>query len=386
MKKTLKNKYNIFVIFPIYKVLKNKELAFFGRDNYDYRSVETLNLLKALNSTIVGDLKVNINSINSANLFSNFAIEKILIKLKNLILDLIVVDTKLSPIQQRNLEKIFNTKVIDRTQLIIEIFGLRASSKEGKLQVELASLNFQKTRLVRSWTHLERQRGGSGFLGGPGERQIEIDKRIINKKIKYINKNLNKIKLTRNLHKSKRDKNSLLLISLVGYTNSGKSTLFNQLTNSNVYVKDMPFATLDPTIRTFKFNENKNILFSDTVGFISSLPIELINSFHSTLDYVVYSNYLLIVHDISDSKFEEKSDDVIKTLKKLGIQNDFLKENVIHVFNKIDLLDYKHDIFIDNKFKNYYFVSAIDAYKVKEFKKFIFKFICKEQEILSYTI
>tara|TARA_B100000287_G_scaffold82413_1_gene75083 strand:+ start:495 stop:1655 length:1161 start_codon:yes stop_codon:yes gene_type:complete len=386
VKKTLKNKYNIFVIFPIYKVLKNKELAFFGRDNYDYRSVETLNLLKALNSTIVGDLKVNINSINSANLFSNFAIEKILIKLKNLILDLIVVDTKLSPIQQRNLEKIFNTKVIDRTQLIIEIFGLRASSKEGKLQVELASLNFQKTRLVRSWTHLERQRGGSGFLGGPGERQIEIDKRIINKKIKYINKNLNKIKLTRNLHKSKRDKNSLLLISLVGYTNSGKSTLFNQLTNSNVYVKDMPFATLDPTIRTFKFNENKNILFSDTVGFISSLPIELINSFHSTLDYVVYSNYLLIVHDISDSKFEEKSDDVIKTLKKLGIQNDFLKENVIHVFNKIDLLDYKHDIFIDNKFKNYYFVSAIDAYKVKEFKKFIFKFICKEQEILSYTI
>ena len=223
-------------------------------------------------------------------------------------------------------------------------------------------------------------------MGGPGERQIEIDKRIINKKIKYINKNLNKIKLTRNLHKSKRDKNSLLLISLVGYTNSGKSTLFNQLTNSNVYVKDMPFATLDPTIRTFKFNENKNILFSDTVGFISSLPIELINSFHSTLDYVVYSNYLLIVHDISDSKFEEKSDDVIKTLKKLGIQNDFLKENVIHVFNKIDLLDYKHDIFIDNKFKNYYFVSAIDAYKVKEFKKFIFKFLCKEQEILSYTI
>ena len=367
-------------------MLKNKELAFFARDNYDYRSVETINLLKALNSTIVGDLKVNINSINSANLFSNFAIEKILIKLKNLILDLIVVDTKLSPIQQRNLEKIFNTKVIDRTQLIIEIFGLRASSKEGKLQVELASLNFQKTRLVRSWTHLERQRGGSGFLGGPGERQIEIDKRIINKKIKYINKNLNKIKLTRNLHKSKRDKNSLLLISLVGYTNSGKSTLFNQLTNSNVYVKDMPFATLDPTIRTFKFNENKNILFSDTVGFISSLPIELINSFHSTLDYVVYSNYLLIVHDISDSKFEEKSDDVIKTLKKLGIQNDFLKENVIHVFNKIDLLDYKHDIFIDNKFKNYYFVSAIDACKVKEFKKFIFKFLFKDQEILSYTI
>ena len=374
-----KKKYNIFVVFPIYKIFKKQELYFFGRDNFDYRSLETKNLVKALNSFIVGDLKVNINSIKSANLFTDFSIDKILLQLMNIVVDVVVIDTKLSPIQQRNLEKIFNIKVIDRTQLIIEIFGLRASSKEGKLQVELASLNFQKTRLVRSWTHLERQRGGSGFLGGPGESQIEIDKRLINKKIKSINKNLKKITQTRHLHKSQRDKKSLSFISLVGYTNSGKSTLFNQLTNSKVLVKDMPFATLDPTVRSFKLNgNNKNIIFSDTVGFISSLPIELINSFHSTLDYIVDSNYLIIVHDISDPKFEEKSDDVIKTLKILGLKNNFLKEKVIHVFNKKDLVEINRDIFIDNKYNNYFMMSAINISEIKEFSKFILNFLIKD--------
>ena len=380
MNTSFKKKYNTFVIFPIYKNLKNKELYFYGRDNFDYRSVETKNLVKALNSVVMGDLKVNINTINSANLFTNFSIEKILLSLNNIIVDVIVIDTKLSPIQQRNLEKIFKIKVIDRTQLIIEIFGLRASSKEGKLQVELASLNFQKTRLVRSWTHLERQRGGSGFLGGPGESQIEIDKRLINKKIKSINNNLKKITQTRHLHKSQRDKKTLSFISLVGYTNSGKSTLFNQLTNSKVLVKDMPFATLDPTVRSFKLISNKNIILSDTVGFISSLPIELINSFHSTLDYIVHSNYLMIVHDISDPKFEEKSEDVIKTLKILGLKNNFLREKVIHVFNKKDLIEKNRDIFIDNKYNNYFMISAINISEIKKFSKFILNFLIKNKK------
>ncbi len=372
-------KLNVSLIFPVFKNFKNTELLFFAKENLKARSQETKNLVISLNLNITISLNSNINSINPSTLLSKFMLDKFSLLFENRNLGLIIVDFNLSPIQQRNLEFFFNTKVIDRTQLIIEIFASRALSKEGKLQVELASLNFQKTRLVRSWTHLERQRGGAGFLGGPGERQIELDRRMINKKIKTIKKSLQKIILTRHIQKRHRDKSSKPFISLVGYTNSGKSTIFNKLTNSNVLVKNMPFATLDPTMRLFgsaKDPKSKFIL-SDTVGFISSLPIELINAFHSTLEYLLYSDFLIFVHDLSDFKSEQKSEEVLKTLKIIGIEDSFLETKVINIFNKIDLVNDLNQVYISNKFKNKLFISAHNKNDVVKVKNFVFDFIHK---------
>ncbi len=379
MRKSIKNKNRIFLIIPFFKNIKFNKPSLLSNEFILERSNETKNLVSSLNSVIIKTLNINISKINVANLFTNFMLNKILLSFNNLEIDLIIIDTKLTSIQQRNLENFFHCKVIDRTQLIIEIFALRASSKEGKLQVELASLNFQKTRLVRSWTHLERQRGGGGFLGGPGERQIELDRRIINKKIKSIKKSLDKIISTRNLHRINRNKTSMPMISLVGYTNSGKSTIFNKITNSNVLTKNMPFATLDPTLRLFNFKKNFNdkIIISDTVGFISSLPIELIKSFHSTLDYIVFSDFLLMIHDISDPRFEEKSLEVFKTLNLIGIEDYFLNKNVIHVFNKVDLNDNIEGLDIKSKYKNTIFISAFNHNDIKNFQKYILNFVYK---------
>jgi GTP-binding protein HflX len=250
---------------------------------------------------------------------------------------LVVVDHALTPVQQRNLEKAWNAKVLDRTGLILEIFGRRARTKEGSLQVELAHLNYQRGRLVRSWTHLERQRGGAGFLGGPGETQIEADRRILRDKIKRLETELEQVRRTRTLHRAKRKKVPLPVVALVGYTNAGKSTLFNRLTGAAVMAEDMLFATLDPTLRRVRLPGGTEIILSDTVGFISDLPTHLVAAFRATLEEVEEADMIVHVHDASDPQAAAQSSDVRAVLADLDVTPD--DDHVIEVHNKIDALD-----------------------------------------------
>ena len=376
MKNTSNVKEKVLIVIPIinnYKIYKD---SFYYKDNIENRKSETISLIRALNVKVLDVLSIKINNFSSANLFNKNVLDTILQSTQKLKISLLIIDFQLSPIQQRNLELFFKVKVIDRTQVILEIFSLRAISREGKIQVELAALNFQKTRLVRSWTHLERQRGGSGFLGGPGERQIELDRRIINKNIKNLNINLEKFVKTRKIQNSKRKNSSSIVVSLVGYTNTGKSTLFNSLTNSSVISKNMLFATLDPTLRLMKheMSYKNKIILSDTVGFISSLPTELVESFKSTLEFIKSSDFLLIVNDVSDKNVKDKYDLIVKTLKSIGIKDNYLKEKVINVFNKCDLVsNLKQNISIPN-FKNSIFTSSFNVDDIKRLKKKIYEF------------
>lgn len=250
---------------------------------------------------------------------------------------LAIVDASLTPIQQRNLEKAWNCKVIDRTGLILEIFGERARTSEGALQVELAALTYQRSRLVRSWTHLERQRGGLGFIGGPGESQIEIDRRLIDERIVRLKKDLTDVKRTRELHRKSRRNTPYPIVALVGYTNAGKSTLFNRLTNAKVFAEDLLFATLDPTMRSITLPSGRDVILSDTVGFISELPHELVAAFHATLEEVHEADVILHVRDASHPDTEAQRADVLDVLKTLGVE-DKLEDCLIEVYNKSDLL------------------------------------------------
>ncbi|HVU21511.1 MAG TPA: GTPase HflX, partial [Rhizomicrobium sp.] len=243
-----------------------------------------------------------------------------------------------SPIQQRNLEKAWNTKVLDRTALILEIFGERARTREGRLQVELAHLTYQRSRLVRSWTHLERQRGGFGFLGGPGETQIETDRRLIGERIVKIKSELEGVKRTRGLQRRARKRLPVPVIALVGYTNAGKSTLFNRLTESEVLAKDLLFATLDPTMRGLKLPGGAKAVLSDTVGFIADLPTELVAAFRATLEEVLEADIIAHVRDASHDETEAQKLDVLKVLSDLGVEADG-ERPFIEILNKIDLLD-----------------------------------------------
>ena len=252
-------------------------------------------------------------------------------------IDLVVMDCALSPVQQRNLEKAFACKVIDRTGLILEIFGRRARTAEGALQVELAHLAYQKSRLVRSWTHLERQRGGFGFLGGPGETQIETDRRLISERMVKIERDLESVKRTRALHRASRADVPYPVVALVGYTNAGKSTLFNRLTRADVVAADMLFATLDPTMRLIKLPHGGSAILSDTVGFISDLPTMLISAFRATLEEVRAADVIVHVRDISHADSEAQSHDVEKILNELGVADR--ADRVVEVWNKLDRLD-----------------------------------------------
>ena len=251
--------------------------------------------------------------------------------------ELVVVNAQLSPIQQRNLETAWNAKVLDRTGLILEIFGRRATTKEGILQVELAHLNYQKSRLVRSWTHLERQRGGFGFLGGPGESQLEMDRRLIQERISKIEGELETVVKTRDLHRKGRERIPYPIVALVGYTNAGKSTLFNKLTDANVLAKDLLFATLDPTMRNITLPSSRKIILSDTVGFISELPTSLIASFRATLEEVLAADVILHVRDVSHDETDAQAHDVGLVLEELGIDEQ-RRSLIIEVWNKSDLL------------------------------------------------
>ena len=252
--------------------------------------------------------------------------------------ELVIVDHPLTPVQQRNLEKAWSAKVLDRTGLILEIFGERAQTKEGRLQVELAHLNYQKSRLVRSWTHLERQRGGHGFLGGPGETQIEADRRQIQTRIRQIEGQLEKVRNMRSVHRAERRRVPRPIAALVGYTNSGKSTLFNRLTGADILAKEMVLATLDPTLRRVRLPHGEDVILSDTVGFISDLPTTLVAAFRATLEEVLEADVILHVRDIASPETTQQAQDVIKVLGELGIHAG-QDSRILEVWNKIDLLE-----------------------------------------------
>ena len=249
--------------------------------------------------------------------------------------ELIIIDGLVSPVQQRNLEKLWKVKILDRTSLILEIFSDRAATREGVLQVEMAALSYQRTRLVRAWTHLERQRGGLGFVGGPGETQIEADRRAIDHQLVNLRRQLNKVVKTRSLHRAARAKVPYPVVALVGYTNAGKSTLFNLLTGAGVMAKDMLFATLDPTMRSVKLGPGLEVIFSDTVGFISDLPTELVAAFRATLEEVLTADIILHVRDISHPASDEQARDVEKIIASMGVSEN---TPVLQLWNKIDIL------------------------------------------------
>lgn len=302
------------------------------------RAKEFINLSQAIDSiTVASVFHLNVVKVIAGTFFGKGKIAEFKIEIENFHVELLLVDTNLSPMQQRNLEKLLFVKVLDRTGLILEIFGNRAQTREGVLQVDLAHLEYQKTRLVRSWTHLERQRGGIGFMGGPGEKQIESDRRSINEKIFRIKKLLDKVIKMRRLHRTRRKKQNIPVVALVGYTNSGKSSIFNHITQSKVVAKNMLFATLDPKLSVFKLLGLDRIILLDTVGFISDLPTDLISAFKATLEEVVNSNLILHVRDISHENTKQQALDVHDTLERLE-WGDRIRPPIIEVYNKIDNL------------------------------------------------
>lgn len=280
---------------------------------------------------------INVSRIQAGHFFGSGQRDNVAEIADELKPDIIIVNHTLSPVQQRNLEKVWSAKVIDRTGLILEIFGARAQTKEGRLQVELAALDYQKSRLVRSWTHLERQRGGAGFMGGPGERQIEIDRRLINDRMTKLKKELSVVKRTRELGRKSRERKPYPVVAFVGYTNAGKSTLFNALTNADVFAKDLLFATLDPTLRQIELPNGQEAILSDTVGFISELPTHLIAAFRATLEETINADVLLHVIDSSRDDYQAQRQDVISILQDLGIEYED-DHRILEVYNKIDLL------------------------------------------------
>ena len=299
---------------------------------------ETVGLAAAIDLEIAGRDVVPVKTPRPSTLLGSGAVERIAGQIGEDEIGLVIVGHPLSPVQQRNLEKAWNSKVIDRTGLILEIFGERARTREGQLQVELAALTYQRSRLVRSWTHLERQRGGFGFIGGPGESQLEMDRRLIDERILRLKRDLVEVKRTRGLHRSARQRVPYPIVALVGYTNAGKSTLFNRLTQSDVMAADMLFATLDPTMRLIDLPSGQKAIVSDTVGFISDLPTHLVAAFRATLEEVEAADIILHVRDISHPDTELQRVDVLGVLRDLG-QGERLERDVVEALNKADLLE-----------------------------------------------
>jgi len=300
------------------------------------RLAECVALAKAIEMDVAHSETVTISRVRPATLLGSGLVERFADLIKALEIDIVVINAPLTPVQQRNLERALHAKVIDRTGLILEIFGARARTHEGVLQVELAALSYQRSRLVRSWTHLERQRGGFGFMGGPGESQIEIDRRLIDQRISKLKRQLETVRRTRGLHRDARKRVPYPVVALVGYTNAGKSTLFNRLTGATVFVQDLLFATLDPTMRKLDLRSGRTIILSDTVGFISDLPTTLVAAFRATLEEVREADIIVHVRDISHPESDEQKEDVEAVLHELGFDKT---PKSIEVLNKVDLLE-----------------------------------------------
>ena len=325
----------------------------------DVELQEALGLARAIDLNVVHDEIVPVRQISPATLFGKGTVERLDGFFKDHEINVVFINTALSPIQQRNLERAWHVKVIDRQGLILDIFSARAQTREGKLQVELAALTYQRSRLVTAWSHLERQRGGMGKTGGPGETQKELDRRIIDDQIRAIKKDLEKVVRNRAVQRAARDKVPFPVVALVGYTNAGKSTLFNRMTSEQVFAKDLLFATLDTTLRAIKLPSAQQVILSDTVGFISNLPTDLVAAFRATLEETVHADIILHVRDIASDFTEAERDDVLDTLKLLNIDP---QTPIIEVWNKIDLLpDEVRDILANQSAKdeNTVMVSAI---------------------------
>jgi len=293
-------------------------------------------LIDSSGCQLADSVVLSVRSVRPSTLLGSGQVERIADLVEQLAADVVFVDHPLTPVQQRNLEKAWQSKVVDRTGLILEIFAARARTREGVLQVQLASLNYQVSRLVRSWTHLERQRGGFGFMGGPGERQIELDRRMIRQQIKQLEKELDQVRTRRATQRAERQRNAIPTVALVGYTNAGKSTLFNRLTSADVHAGDQLFATLDPTLRQVDLGKKTSIVLSDTVGFVQALPHELVDAFRATLEEVMEADLILHVRDIADGESQNQKTVVESTLRQLGLDGDDAPP-MVEVLNKCDL-------------------------------------------------
>ncbi|MCL2566843.1 MAG: GTPase HflX [Alphaproteobacteria bacterium] len=363
--------------FVIQICLKNKKNII----DYDYKLQETINLAEALNLIVVGSSMINLSEINPATLINKGNLEDLQPVLQNSEVDALIINHPLSAIQQRNLENFLKVKVLDRSALIINIFALRAASHEGKLQSNLAALYYQKSRLVKAWSHLERQRGGSGAVGGPGETQKELDRRMIADKIDYLKVRLDKLRQNRSIQTHSRKKFNIKTIALVGYTNSGKSTLFNALTDENVLSQDLLFATLDTTSRILILPYKQKAILSDTVGFISDLPHQLVEAFHSTLDGIIDADLILHVIDSNQKNYEDQINSVQTVLKEIGISEETYKQKVIEVYNKADLLVPEEKKFFNELTlsRNGILISAVGGFNLDLLKQRIFDNVNKSK-------
>ncbi|MAZ99843.1 MAG: GTPase HflX [Rhodospirillaceae bacterium] len=348
---------------------------------------EILSLAGSISLNITHSEIVAVNKIRSSTLFGKGVIDRLVPIIETTSATIIIVNCNLSPIQQRNLELAWKSKVIDRTGLILEIFGARARTHEGRLQVELAALSFQRSRLVRSWTHLERQRGGAGFLGGPGESQIELDRRQIDGKINQIKVALKRVTKTRLLHRKARTRKPFPIVAFVGYTNAGKSTLFNRLTGADVLADNMLFATLDPTMREISLPSGKKIILSDTVGFVSNLPTHLVAAFKATLEEVIEADIIVHVRDVSHPESNSQKYDVEQVLRHLGVNKHEATSRIIEVLNKSDKLDLEvHKQLKANSTTDEILLSAVTGEGCSDFCMLIDEYLNVDETVYNFQI